>query len=408
MSEKWFIYREQKYVGPYTWNELWKEAQLGNIMPDEMIWNDSFEDWKPARAVPGLIDETAVPAEDTTTISADAIVSEPILVPTDSQPARGRGNVSILTVAIIAATVLFVLSSMTALYYLFVYTGPEVAENDDVEDTFNDISFSTVLPKPENTNFEDDPDENDSSGEEAEIYDEELLPGDRDESTGENAEDRTEPDKQPDPVEDSTPPEQEDPPADDTPEQEEKEPEKPAEDEAEDSEYDWHEADEKDKDEIDDDGEEPEELPVEDLNYDTIPWQGGTYTGTLKDEKPHGQGVWTHPQGKKYEGDYRNGQIEGQGVMTFPGGEQYSGSFRNGKAHGYGLMIHPDGRRYEGDFVDGVVHGFGIMVFSGGEVYQGYMQNGKAHGEGTMYHPDGRQVSGRWVNGHLVEKTTSN
>lgn len=405
MSEKWFVYRDQKYVGPYTWNELWKEAQLGNVKPDEMIWSDSFEDWKPARAVPGLIDETAVSAEDASTVSADAISTEPILVSPDSQPARGRGNVSILTVAIIAATVLFIFSSMTALYYLFIYTGPDVAESD-VEDTFNDISFVTVLPKPENANFEDDPDENDSSGEEAETDGSEDLPDDGDESTGENADDRTEPDKQPDPVEDSAPPEQEDPPADDTPEQEENEPEpeKPAEDEEEDIENDWHEADDRDTDEIDDDG---DELPAEDLDYDTISWEGGTYKGTLKDEKPHGQGVWIHPKGKKYEGDYRDGRIEGQGVMTFPGGEQYSGSFRNGKAHGYGLITHPDGRRYEGDFVDGVIHGFGVMVFSGGEVYHGYLQNGKAHGQGTMYHPNGEQVSGRWVSGVLVEKDES-
>lgn len=77
------------------------------------------------------------------------------------------------------------------------------------------------------------------------------------------------------------------------------------------------------------------------IEHGTIPWDGGTYTGPIKNGRPHGRGLWTHPDGIEYQGDFVDGIIEGRGVMVFPGGEEYRGEFEDGVAHGSGTMTHP-------------------------------------------------------------------
>ena len=67
----------------------------------------------------------------------------------------------------------------------------------------------------------------------------------------------------------------------------------------------------------------------------TIEYGGGTYTGEVSLSRvvwkgvPHGQGTWTHPDGRKYVGEYKDGKIHGQGTFTFPDGRKYVGEFKN-------------------------------------------------------------------------------
>lgn len=95
---------------------------------------------------------------------------------------------------------------------------------------------------------------------------------------------------------------------------------------------------------------EPEPDKIE---HGTIPWDGGTYTGPIKNGQPHGRGYWTHPSGKEYQGDFVEGVIEGRGVMTFPRGEVYRGQFKDGVAHGSGTMTHPQHGELSGTWRDG-------------------------------------------------------
>ncbi len=100
----------------------------------------------------------------------------------------------------------------------------------------------------------------------------------------------------------------------------------------------------------------PEQSDEEDkdvLEVDTISYEGGTYTGQIKNGIPHGKGTWSHPSGRHYEGDFYEGNATGYGVLTFPGGERYVGYLVNGIAHGEGTMHHPDGRRVSGTWVRG-------------------------------------------------------
>ncbi|KUG04066.1 hypothetical protein ASZ90_018512 [hydrocarbon metagenome] len=70
------------------------------------------------------------------------------------------------------------------------------------------------------------------------------------------------------------------------------------------------------------------------IEYSTISWNEGTYTGQLKDNIPHGQGTWTHPDGFKYVGEFSDGKMDGQGTWTQPDGYKYTGEFVEGKIDG--------------------------------------------------------------------------
>lgn len=135
-----------------------------------------------------------------------------------------------------------------------------------------------------------------------------------------------------------------------------------------------------------------------------VSWRGGKYIGPSLNEKPHGKGLWKHPDGRNYAGDFEHGEITGHGTMTFSGGERYVGSFYQGKAHGSGTLVHPGGKSYSGEFRHGIIEGFGTMTFPGGEKYTGYFKNGVGHGQGTMSHPDGKSVSGTWAKGRLTKE----
>lgn len=41
------------------------------------------------------------------------------------------------------------------------------------------------------------------------------------------------------------------------------------------------------------------------------------YTGTFKDGKRHGRGVYCYPNGDIYDGDWKKGKKQGWGVYTF-------------------------------------------------------------------------------------------
>ncbi len=356
MANSWFVYKNQQYYGPYTWENLVREAQNGNIKPNDLVWNKEIIDWTRAEQAPGLLYQSGPGAAGPNKASAK---NTPTMI---KKPAPAK-KPSYLAIATIAAAVFFVVMSGTALYYLFIYTGPPVAKAD--EETAD--PFLTVMPEEEDFQHsgllkEDYPaDPQDEKEDNAALNDASInyFAINGDEQAAE------------------TPQEPED-----------KEPEEVKAEQRTDS------GPEAGKDEND------LTAPAD----QSISWRGGTYSGPLHDGEPHGLGSWTHPGGKKYEGDFYYGKIEGYGLMSFPGGEKYLGYLRNGKAHGQGTLTSPDGRKYEGNFSHGIIAGYGVMTFPNGEKYYGYLKDGKAHGEGTMIHPDGNKISGHWTAGVLEQE----
>ena len=73
------------------------------------------------------------------------------------------------------------------------------------------------------------------------------------------------------------------------------------------------------------------------------------------------------------------------GTVTITTGTKYSGSFKDGKYHGLGIYTYPNGRKDVGEFMNGKLNGKGTIKFSNGEKYIGEFKDDKYHGLGTLY-----------------------
>ena len=129
---------------------------------------------------------------------------------------------------------------------------------------------------------------------------------------------------------------------------------------------------------------------------------GFRYEGTVRDEKIHGEGKLTFPDGRIYVGEFADGQIEGEGIYTYPDGRSYVGEFRKGTRNGYGILEFPSGEIYEGQWLDDKKNGPGILIWPDGEKYVGGFRDGKMDGKGTYTYSNGRVREEIWSGGELV------
>lgn len=81
----------------------------------------------------------------------------------------------------------------------------------------------------------------------------------------------------------------------------------------------------------------PQESKPEDvLEHGTITYEGGTYTGQLKNGVPHGYGTITYRSASDSSGFSQ--------IASMSGVQKYSGNWKEGKKHGKGTMTYSDGR----------------------------------------------------------------
>lgn len=69
-------------------------------------------------------------------------------------------------------------------------------------------------------------------------------------------------------------------------------------------------------------------------DYGTIDFDGGVYTGELKNGKPHGQGTWVYK---------KSSQTLSYSAISSSGEQIYEGQWQDGKKHGTGRMTSPTG-----------------------------------------------------------------
>ena len=155
-----------------------------------------------------------------------------------------------------------------------------------------------------------------------------------------------------------------------------------------------------------------------------IKYDGGIYKGEISNNKPNGQGTFTHPK-SEFTGQFKNGKFHGDGVFTTPDGTKLIGQFKDGAPHGQmhitvtyadgdkftgqikdrkkngsGILIKTDGIKYEGQFKDDKYHGYGKWTSkSSGYKYVGQFKNGSMHGQGTITTSDGIKHVGQFKNG---------
>ncbi len=60
MSEHWYLYKDQQ-EGPFTWDEIVKQAEMNTVGPADMVWTEGLEEWTRADQIEGLIPVAASP-----------------------------------------------------------------------------------------------------------------------------------------------------------------------------------------------------------------------------------------------------------------------------------------------------------------------------------------------------------
>ena len=111
--------------------------------------------------------------------------------------------------------------------------------------------------------------------------------------------------------------------------------------------------------------------------YRSYAWAEGVYNGQVRNERPHGRGLYTWDGGSRYQGDFVGGNFHGRGVATWADGNRYEGDWVIGKRTGTGVFTWADGGRYEGAFVNGRLHGRGTYTRPDGTRHEAYWKNGK-------------------------------
>ena len=80
---------------------------------------------------------------------------------------------------------------------------------------------------------------------------------------------------------------------------------------------------------------------------------------------------------------------------------KYTGDVKNGKPHGLGIFLHPNGYKYVGSWKDGRRNGKGTMTYTDGSKFVGEYKD-EERWNGTSYDKDGKirkkVVNGKWIN----------
>ncbi len=135
---------------------------------------------------------------------------------------------------------------------------------------------------------------------------------------------------------------------------------------------------------------------------ETLTLEEGTYTGSVTDGKPDGQGKMEYTNGQVYEGEWKDGVRSGQGRCTWPDGGYYDGEWANDKWNGQGTNYmggSKDVNFYVGGFTDGKRDGHGIFTWANGDSVETEWVNGVMNGKGTYTWSNGTVGTGEWVDG---------
>ena len=156
---------------------------------------------------------------------------------------------------------------------------------------------------------------------------------------------------------------------------------------------------------------------VQQKYYDGKMSDGSYYKGEIEtvNNKPHGFGTYTSPDGWKYDGQFKDGKYDGQGTYTWADGRKYVGQFKHAKFDGQGTYTSPDGWKYVGQLRDDKREGQGTYTSLNGVFVGAFKEDvlckGKFTGQdgtvltgvfgcgtkaGTIDYPDGRKYDGEW------------
>ena len=124
---------------------------------------------------------------------------------------------------------------------------------------------------------------------------------------------------------------------------------------------------------------------------------GYTFSGSVKQGEPNGQGILRWHDGRDVVGVFAGGTVDGVGTLHWPNGDFYSGMLRRSVRHGVGRFVSDRGAsRYEGNWRGGMRDGNGTQQYANGSVYVGQWAHNTRHGRGTLRYRTGDVYEGEW------------
>ena len=104
--------------------------------------------------------------------------------------------------------------------------------------------------------------------------------------------------------------------------------------------------------------------------------------GCRKDGKRDYVGVQINPDGSSYEGEWLNDKPHGYGRFTLPNGDVFEGIHFEGNHVGPGIFYEKDKSTFIEKIEDSLINGFVKEVYKDGIIYQGFMDKGSKNGHG--------------------------
>lgn len=130
---------------------------------------------------------------------------------------------------------------------------------------------------------------------------------------------------------------------------------------------------------------------------------GDFFEGFMQKNVKSSEGLMRYANGNIYIGNWNNDKRHGLGKLTYPDGVQsLYGIWNSDKFSGRGKVVkYQEGNKvltvYEGQFMDGELTGEGVMTDSLGIYYKGEFVNGQMHGAGELLLPNGSRYVGQFL-----------
>ena len=87
MARDWYLYQGGQKKGPFSWQELCRQARAGSIKSGDQIWAEGMARWARARDVTGLLPADAPAPAGQTAVQQPPLTTSPPPIPEAEPPA---------------------------------------------------------------------------------------------------------------------------------------------------------------------------------------------------------------------------------------------------------------------------------------------------------------------------------